>query len=196
MWVKVKEVDVARVKEGEERRKKRERRNQENTVKNNTLSLLSLFHPYLHARRNTPVYVCVCEPGVKEGKKVRRAKTNQPFLFRELVLRTTMICADCKFFQSLEPWQRSYLPSDEQFGECRLDPPIASVQPEHRTHQLLAVFPTVEANDWCGQFAPRAAKSPACCNEEANAAFDAALAHDATDAPVAASACGCDRRPE
>lgn len=61
-----------------------------------------------------------------------------------------------------------------------------------------AVFPIVIACDWCGEFQPRAATLPACCSDEANAAFDAASQHDATDglvAAVSAGACGCDRRP-
>ena len=65
-----------------------------------------------------------------------------------------------------------------------------------RPEGMYAVHPIVAGDRWCGEFAPLAAKLRICRNEEANAAFDAASRHDATDAPLGASECECDRLPE
>ncbi|QDT60609.1 hypothetical protein SV7mr_31330 [Stieleria bergensis] len=95
-----------------------------------------------------------------------------------------MTCTECKFYQPLQSWQRPYLPVNVRFGECRRSPPVASRQPDERDHQYQASFPTVEANDWCGQFAPRAAFGGQRRVDQANAALDTASHQDATDAAV------------
>jgi hypothetical protein len=93
---------------------------------------------------------------VKEGKKFKRpSQATNRFHFAISFLRIAMLCSECKFYQPLETWQRPYLPVNEQFGECRRNPPVTSCKPEDRDEQYQALFPTVRTNDWCGDFAPR-----------------------------------------
>lgn len=109
-----------------------------------------------------------------------------------------MTCDDCQYFQSIETPEN--LPIKQRVGECRIQPPrITSSAPAH-SDRSRAVFPLVRDSDWCGAFVSSVNESAHASahvrNAEANAAFDSASHHDATDGLVTASACGCDRRPE
>ncbi len=91
-----------------------------------------------------------------------------------------MTCNECRFYHLLAPWLRSHLPGGERFGECRRNPPVLSHWTDQRPDRVPAVFPTVKARDWCGEFAPRLAQVGVTRHDEANAAFDAASQEDTT----------------
>lgn len=104
-----------------------------------------------------------------------------------------MTCDDCQYFQSIETPEN--LPIKQRVGECRIQPPRIASTVSANGDRSRAVFPLVRDSDWCGAFASSANESAHVRNAKANAAFDSASHHDATHGPVAARACGCDRRP-
>ena len=172
------------MKEGERREKEVFNKTQQ---KHTLINFFPRFTPTPMHTRKCPFLRVRSKTGVKEGKKFKRPnQSDQPFLFRNLVLRIAMICTECKFYQPLESWQRPYLPVNVRFGECRRSPPVASRQPDDRDHQYQASFPTVQANDWCGEFAPRVAQVAVSRVDQANTAFDTASQEDATVANVGA----------
>lgn len=97
-----------------------------------------------------------------------------------------MTCDECHFFRLMAPWLRSHLPGGERFGECRRNPPVLSHWTDQRPDRVPAVFPTVKASYWCGEFAPCFVQVDVSRHDEANAAFDAASQEDATVANVGA----------
>ena len=95
-------------------------------------------------------------------------------------------CWECQHFDLPPHLDRDQPPEEEcQQGECLRYPPVTDH--DQRDAQVnYAVFPIVIACDRCGEFSPRRPTLPRSCEDEANAAFDAAVHDDATRGPVAA----------
>jgi|GEM_PF-1206655 len=95
-----------------------------------------------------------------------------------------MNCDGCVFFESTD-YGTDDAGVDHAFGECHRYPPTPIHGSSDRSLRF-AKFPRVAADTWCGDFRSRRGmvrtESPHQRVAEANAAFDAALQDDATDA--------------
>ena len=56
-------------------------------------------------------------------------------------------CEKCKFSERQS--------SEREVLECHYNPPTASVVPSNKGPQVLAAFPPVQADQWCGKYKKR-----------------------------------------